>query len=60
MDHQPRQAQSHAKEVSPSTVSSPPSWRAGSNASPLRSCTLGADTSSLEPELLLLQHNVIE
>jgi hypothetical protein len=54
MDHQPRQAQSHANEVSP------PSMRAGSDASPLRRCTLSADNSSLESELLLLQHNAIE
>jgi hypothetical protein len=60
MDHQPRQAQSHANEVSPSTVGSPPSRRAGSEASPLRRCTLSAHNSSSEPELLLLQHNGIE
>ena len=48
MDHQPRQAQSHANEFSPITVSSPPSRRTGSNASLLRSCTFRADTSSLE------------
>jgi hypothetical protein len=60
MDHQPRQAQSHANEVSPSTVGSPPSTRVGSDASLAIRCTLSAANSSLKSELLLLQHNAIE
>jgi hypothetical protein len=60
MDHQPRQAQSHANDVSHSTVGSLPSTRAGSDTSLLRRCALTADNSSLESELLLLQDNAIE